>query len=145
MLGINPLVVLIACIVSLGLGIFWYSRFIFGRTKIKSSRVSHFDISKKTGIGYKSLIMVIAEFVTAYALAYLIALTGSYSPSVLFELIFWIWLGFSAAVLLSYTLREGQPWSIYFIDIGYHLISWTTMGFIIVYLSNLLRLTRAWI
>jgi hypothetical protein len=138
MLGINPLVVLIASTVSLGLGVLWNSRFVFGRRRTEFSPTSHSDIGNRAGIKYKLPAMLVAEFVIAYTLAYLIALTGSYSLSALFELIFWVWLGFSAAVLLNYVFRGGQPWPIYFINISYHLVSWTTTGLIVIYLSKLL-------
>jgi len=134
--GINLLVVLIAGVASLGLGILWYSRFLFGRKRAESFQIGDTGMDSGMGWGYKLPVMLTAEFAIAYVLAFLIALTGSYSLSALFELIFWIWLGFAAAALLNCVFRERQTWPTYFISISYRLISWMMAGLIIVYLPN---------
>jgi len=137
--GINLLAVFVAGIVSACLNILWYSRLLFGRKRTEVFKKDSAGVSRAEKEGHKILLAApVTECIIAYVIAYLVALTGSYSFLTILELILWIWLGFAVAVLSNCVFREGRAWSEYLISISYRLISWMIMGIIIVYFSRLI-------
>jgi hypothetical protein len=138
MLGINLLAVSVAGIVGTCLNILWYSKFLFGRKQTASLKTNHIGINREEKGRYKILpAVLVAELIIAYVIAYLIALTGSYSFLTLLELISWIWLGFAVALLSNCVFRGGLAWLAYLTNVGYRLVSWMTIGLVIIYLSKL--------
>jgi len=137
MFGVNLLVVLMAGAIGGCLNIIWYSKLGCGRwlrTRTEKERAGADRITK----GYQVVLAAFAtELVIAFAIAYLVALTGSYSFSTLLELVLWVWVGFSAAVLLQPVFREGQTWAVYFVNVGYRFISWMAMGLAIICFAKL--------
>lgn len=133
---VDLVVIFSAAIAGICLGIFWYSRVLFGRWLAGS--ISFGGTSAGKNKKYKIVFFqTIAELAAAYVLAALIALTGSYSLASLSELILWLWLGLAAAILLETTLREERSWPAYFIHIGFYLADWSLMGLIIINLAGL--------
>lgn len=134
MLAVNFLAVLVAGVVSMGFGVFWYGP-LFGKQWARLMGFSSDKLSemKERGMIKVYLVSFATELVAAYALAYLIALTGSYAIPVLASLVFWLWIGFPVPTLVGDILWEGKPLTLLFINAGHRLLSIALMGLIIVY------------
>ncbi len=137
--GINLLAVFVAGVIGACLNVLWYSKLLFGRKRTEPFKEDSVSVSQAEKVGHKVLLATpVTECIIAYVIAYLVALTGSYSFLTILELILWIWVGFAVAVLSNCVFREGRSWSEYLISISHRLISWMIMGIIIVYLSKLI-------
>lgn len=137
MFGVNLPAVLLAGVIGGCLNVVWYSKLGCGRwlrASIGRERVGADRMMR----GYQIILAVfVTELVIASAIAYLVTLTGSYSFFTLLELVLWVWVGFSAALLLHPVFREGQTWTAYFVNISYRFVSWMAMGLAIIYFAKL--------
>jgi len=118
----------------MGFGMLWYGP-LFGKrwSRLMGFSTDKLEEMKKRGMFKISLIAFITELITAYVLAYLIALTGSYALPVLVSLIFWLWIGLLVPILVGATLWEGKPIGLLIINMSYHLLTLSIMGLVIVY------------
>ena len=137
MIEINYLAVFVAGIVATGLGALWYGP-LFGKqwmalTGNTMPTAVTPEIKKQMNKGYA--ITFIGALVMAYVLAHSLAFAslamnaGGVSAGLMGG--FWNWLGFVAPVMLGTVLWEGRPWKLYFLNVGYYLVTLLVMGAIL--------------
>ena len=125
----NLLGVLIACIVSIGIGALWYSPVLFGNVWMKLTGFDKKKIeeAKKKGMVKSYLISFLGILVMVYILGYLMDAT-----SISFVLLaVLIWRGFMATTALSVVLWEGKSFKLYLINVLHHLVVLLTAGVIL--------------
>ena len=127
---INYSAVLVAAIISMILGIVWYSPALFGRSWMQSAGLSRADVAraKKKGMTRAYVLAFIGSLVMSFVLAHLIRYTTATTLTDGFQTGFWVWLGFATPLLLGSTLWEGRPWKFYLINSAYYLLSLLVMG-----------------
>ncbi len=125
--SLNLIPIIVAGIVNMALGAFWYSPLAFGKIWLKSMGKTPEDFSRgSTGMIY--VFNTIASLLFAYVLAHIIKFAGinSFVQGVMVG--FWVWLGFVVTTVLPGYLYESRPKLLYFIFILYQLFSITIMG-----------------
>jgi hypothetical protein len=127
---INLLAVLIAAIFNMVLGMLWYSSFMFGKFWAASIGKTEEELkSRSTGPLY--MVNTIASLILAYVLAHFISYLQATTVVMGVQVGFWIWIGFIVTTLLPVYLFEKKPIRLYFIYIGYQLVSFVIMGIIL--------------
>jgi len=130
---INYLAVLVAAISQMIIGAIWYGP-LFGKEwinymgfkKDKKSMQKMKEGAKKSYIW-----MFIGSVITAMVFSYIIdyadattAIDGMIGG-------FWIWIGFVVPLLAGMVLWEGKSKGLYYINVGYYLVSLMIMGAIL--------------
>jgi len=136
MLGINLIEVAAAGVVAMILGAIWYGP-LFGKQWMQFAGITQTDMenAKQKGMAKSYAFGLVGQLLTAYVLAYLISLTGSYSLQTLIPLVGWIWLGLVVPILLGSVLWEGKSWKLFFLNGVYNLVTLMVMGLVIMYLA----------
>lgn len=132
-LDVNYLAVVVAGVVGMGIGAFWYSPAAFGKQWAAqmgwSEATMKEHLKKATGQSYA--ITFVGNLVLSFVLAQLVANIGVVSLSGAVMLGFWTWLGFNATASLGSVLWEGKSWQFYAINASYHLVSIVVMSLIL--------------
>lgn len=136
---INIWAVLVAAVASFLVGWLWHSPLLFGKIwgKLmgldKLSKKQQTEMMKK--MGSSMLFGFLANVVIAYVLSYMVQACGAFfhTAGVMSGLQtgFWIWLGFMATLSLNSVLWEGRKLQLYFINVGYQLVTILVMGSIL--------------
>lgn len=137
--SVNYWAVLLAAASSMVVGSIWYARGVFGNTWAKLAKV---DMDKKVSGGQMATLMgltFVASLVTAYVLAHVTFLSNqffdnSYMQDAL-STAFWLWLGFTAARILTHDLFEGRRKKLTLLTWGNELVTIMLMGVIIGWLG----------
>ena len=124
----NYWAILAAGVVSMILGMFWYSPSVFGTTWMKLAGI---DMKKaaaaqKKGMkcmGGQIVAAFIATLVTAYVLSKLVTMFGYSTAGEALGLAFWIWLGFVGTTTLSSVLWEGKPQQLWWLNNAHNFIN----------------------
>ena len=126
---VNLLAVLIAAVAGMAIGALWYSPAILGRPWMRAMGIdgSKMQEMKKDGLGKTYFANFVGELVTAYVLASFIAL----SPSSIYAIAFWAWLGFMVPIIMDSVLWEKRSWNLFFINAGHNLVVILLMAFVI--------------
>ena len=114
---INYLAVLVAAIVSWGIGALWYSPVLFAKPWMKLIGKKEKDLKNGSKSGY--LIALIAFLLVAYVMAHIVDYAASTSWITGMETGLWLWMGFVAttmAINYSFGQRSRDLWVI---DAGY--------------------------
>lgn len=137
MVDVNYLAVLVAGVVNIIIGFLWYGP-VFGKKWMAMMGMGQADIDAgkaKGGMGKSYFIAFVGSLVTAYVLAYIITISRiagiSSGVSGGLSSAFWVWLGFFATSVLASVLREKRTWSLYFLNVFYHLVNLLVMGAIL--------------
>jgi len=130
---VNTFAVLVAGVLYMALGYFWYSPSLFGKGWMLSVGLSPEKVAdlQQKGMIRSGLLALFTSLVTAYILAVIIGImgfTGLMYGSVTGLL---VWVGFMATSHLGPVLWEGKPMKLYAINAGYHLVSLILMGAIL--------------
>lgn len=130
---INYLAVLVAAVVSMALGAFWYSPAGFGKQWATLMGWNEATLrSKMKGKPTKEYaIAFVGSLVMAYVLAHFVGYAQATTLAEGLQAGFWTWLGFVATVTLSSVLWEGRPWKLYLLNNGYQLVNLLFMGAIL--------------
>jgi hypothetical protein len=116
---LNYWAILVAAVINMAVGAFWYSPAVFGKVWAKA-------LGKKTGdmgdanTGYS--IMTLSALVQNFILANLVFDLGLTTVSKGAMLGFWIWLGFMALVMGGDVVFSGRSWNIWKINAGYYFV-----------------------
>jgi sterol desaturase/sphingolipid hydroxylase (fatty acid hydroxylase superfamily) len=131
--GVNYVAVIVAAVVSMVIGFFWYSESLFGKHWMKYMKFTKKDVNKakEKGMGKTMLTMFITTLIMAYILAHFIKILGIDTMSGGVQVAFWIWLGFLATTQLGAVLWENKPLGLYYINTGHSLVSMVIMGAIL--------------
>ena len=136
MIYVNWIGVIVAGVVGMVVGALWYGP-LFGKlwARLVGMTQEKMEEAKQKGMAKSYVIGLIGQLVTAYVLAYLIALTGSYSINVLVPLVFWIWLGLIMPIMIGGSLWEGKPWKLVLLNGAYYIVVLMAMSFVLLYLK----------
>lgn len=130
---VNYVAVLLATLSTMVVGSIWYTPKVFGNTWMKLAGLKQKDLEKN---GIKPiLITVVVSFITAYVLAHVAFLSNAYfKHSFLQDSVttaFWVWLGFTAARIITHDAFEGRRKKLTLLTISHELVTFLTMGVII--------------
>lgn len=130
---VNFLAVLLAVISAMVVGSIWYARPVFGNTWIKLAKI---DMKKDGGNVSKPIIIsVVVSLFTAYVLAHVTYLSNQFfGNSYLQDALttaFWMWLGFTAARIVTHDAFEGRPSKLTAITLGNEFVTLMLMGLVI--------------
>lgn len=129
---INLWAVLGAAAASFVVGFLWYGP-VFGKVWMKLSGMSTEKMkSAKLSPAVSMALGFVSSLVTAYVLAHFVQLAGVFDLGGVWQLSFWIWLGFFAAVMAGSVLWEGKPVKLYLLNIAYYLVNLFVMAWVLV-------------
>lgn len=129
--GINYLAVLLAAASSMAVGSVWYAESVFGKTWQKLAKVKIGD----QGMAYPLGITALVSLITAFVLAHVAYLSNSYFENSFLQdslmTAFWVWLGFTAARIITHDAFEGRRKKLTLLNISHELVTLLIMGLII--------------
>jgi hypothetical protein len=130
---VNYVAVLVAAVVSIVLGMLWYSPALFGKQWMKLVGLTQKDMNKmkKKGMTGSYVGMIISSLVLAYVLAVFIGIAGTTGIAGGLQIGFWLWLGFQATVTLGNVLWAGGPFKLWVLNNSFNLLSVLVQGAII--------------
>jgi len=127
---INYAAVVVSAIVYWVLGGLWYSPLLFGGKFIEIMRWSPEQLARieAEGAGIQLALAFVGSLVTAYVLAHIVRYTSGENAIDGAKTGLWLWLGFIVTTNLNTVFFEFRPLGLYFINIGYHLVAFLSMG-----------------
>lgn len=129
MSGVNYLAVLVAAILNMVIGAFWYSPTLFGKSWMELVGLKPEDIQKRAGSTQRAyLLTFVGSFIMAYALARIIWYAQAQTVTAGAAIGLLAWLGFVATTHGANYLFEGKPCRLYGINTGYPLVALVIMG-----------------
>lgn len=134
MFEVTLLPILIAAIVNVVLGMIWYNPKVFGTTWMTLGGHQPTEHGKKM-MPLMAFLGFLAAMVIAYVMNHFGIAWGVFDWIGAVELGFWCWLGFTAPTMLGVVLWEGKPFKYYAITAGFWLVSFITMGIILVVMA----------
>ena len=130
--GINIWELMVASLSTFVVGFFWYGNFLFGKSWQKLAGLSDEDIAKgNMGLIYGTafvLNFILAFFLSVFTEIAMMLGTNAFLAG-LFAVV--ICLGMVATTLGVNFLFSRKPLKLYFIDVGYMIVSFFIMGLII--------------
>lgn len=132
MFDANYLAIVVAAIVSMAIGAFWFSPAFLGKAWMKEMGLTPEkmkNMSSSAGKGYA--IMAVGQLVMAYVLSYFLAMGEASLFGAGAMMAFWLWLGFVAPLQSGAVAWEGKSWKLVFINASYWLVTMIIMGGII--------------
>jgi len=126
---INYFAVLVGAIITMGLGFWWYSPMGFGKPWMRLSGInpSAMTSEQKKSMWKTYAMGFIGGLVMVYVLAHVLGISeiafGGMTVPLALRGAFWVWFGFIATTMLGSVLWEMKPWTLYFINAGYYLVS----------------------
>lgn len=126
----NYIAILVAGIISMVIGAFWYSPKVFGTSWAKLAGLTEESMqkAKEKGMGKLYLTNFITVLVTASVFSYFIKMLSITDLSGSTKAAFLIWLGFGAAKGVGSIIWEQRPIKLFFINTLHDLISLVVMG-----------------
>ncbi|MBN8585031.1 MAG: DUF1761 domain-containing protein [Ignavibacteria bacterium] len=129
--SLNLIPVVIAGVINMVIGAFWYSPLIIGKLWMRSMGKTEEEIKQgfsSAAMGMTYVVNTIASLLFAYVLAHIIkfTFTNTFEGGVMIG--FWVWLGFVVTTVIPGYMYESRPKMLYFLFIIYQLISITLMG-----------------
>lgn len=130
---INYWAVVAAMASSLIVGSIWYSQSVFGKMWIKLAKI---DMKKNGGNALKPIaITMVVSLITAYVLAHVSFLSNHFFHNGFFQdammTAFWVWLGFTAARVITHDAFEGRPAKLTLLTVSHEFVTIMIMGAII--------------
>ncbi|MBI5388839.1 DUF1761 domain-containing protein [Candidatus Woesearchaeota archaeon] len=120
---VNYWAVLLAAIINIVVGGFWYSPLIFGKTWMQ---IMGFDNKKMKSMSLNAkqayTIAVIPAVIMSYVLAHFVRYVGASTVVTGMITGAWLWVGFIATTLTGIVLWEGRPFKLYLINSLYYLV-----------------------
>lgn len=131
--SINFVAVVVAAIVSMALGAFWYSPAGFGKQWMKLSGLNpkQLEAAKKKRMGKTYAVAFLASLIMADVLAYIVDYAEASTVVDGLQVGFWVWLGFVATVSLGLVLWENKPIKLWVLNNAYNLITLMLMASIL--------------
>lgn len=134
---VNFIAVIIAGIVSMGLGFLWYSPMVLGKQWMKEKGFTAESLKKaQKEMGTLYGLSFVVSLVTAYVLFHVMVMSLNFfhyswlSTGLMSG--FWMWLGFMMPVQITATIfSDKKNWKLFGIDTGYQLVSIMAMGAVI--------------
>ncbi len=129
---VNLVAIVVAAVVYMVVGMFWYSPMGFGKPWMKLVGMKEGEM-KGSKMTKPILLSFITALIMSYVLAHFIFFAGEKTALGGAKIAFWGWLGFVATMVANdfiYAVKE-KPWSLYLINVGYVLVSLVIMGAIL--------------
>ena len=118
--------VVIAAVLNMIIGFFWYSKWLFGATWMKFHKLNVEKMEKSS-----LLYGLITSLVIAYFLAFFESALGVTTVSDGMFVGFCLWLGFAATTQISAVIWCKAPFRLFVLDTGCKLLSFLVMGGVI--------------
>lgn len=130
---INWLAVVLATASTMVVGSVWYTPKVFGNTWMELVKL---DKKKAQAAGLTPiLITIVVSFLSAYVLAHVAFLSNSFFGNSFLQdtlsTAFWLWLGMTAARMITHDAFEGRPAKLTVINIAHELVTFMVMGLVI--------------
>lgn len=125
--NINVLAVLVAAVVSMGIGAVWYGP-LFGKLWMKLTGLKKMGASKNKEMWRSYVAHFIASVLMSFVLANMLDYLSIFRFIDGFVFGFMIWLGFIATFTLGIVLWENKSFKLYILNNGYYLLSLLLMG-----------------
>lgn len=130
---ISWLAVLLAVVAKMVVGMVWYSRSVFGDKWAKLVRLSDKDMQEgSTRAIVKALL---AGVLTAYVLAHVAYLSNAFFGNSFLQdsltTAFWLWLGISAATVVTHDAFEQRPKALTVLTLANEFVTLMAMGLVI--------------
>jgi hypothetical protein len=130
---VNYLAVLLAAISSMGVGALWYAKPMLGKTWMKLVKLD--DKKMQKGATAALTFTFMASLVTAYVLAHVTYLSNQFFGNSFLQdaltTAFWLWLGLTAARMVTHDLFEQRSPGLTFMNIVHELITLEVMALVI--------------
>ncbi|MCA9343186.1 DUF1761 domain-containing protein [Candidatus Saccharibacteria bacterium] len=134
---INWLAVVLATVSSMLVGAIWYAKPVFGKNWQKLVKLD--DKKMQKGAAKAMGITVIVSLVTAFVLAHLTYLSYSFYDtsfmSAALTTAFWVWLGFTAARMITHDAFEQRNAKLTVMNVVHELVTILVMGLVIGWLQ----------
>lgn len=131
-IDVNWLAIVLAGLSTMVVGSVWYAKPVFGNLWIK---LAGLDEKKMPSPAKAMSLSLLASLVTAFVLAHAAFLTNAYFANSFLQdslvTALWLWLGFTAARMLTHDLFENRPSKLTALSVGYELVTLLVMGLII--------------
>lgn len=126
---VNFLAVLLAAILDMLIGMFWYSPFGFGKLWMRMIGKTEEEL-KETGnsAGVAYMASTLAAVVMAFVLAHVVKISGTTDYLTALQIGFWVWLGFVVAGVLPTYIYEDRKKGLFVLYIAYKLVSILVMA-----------------
>ena len=129
MIAINYFALVVAALVAMAIGWFWYSPFGFGRQWMKLRGV-HDDMHGSMP-ARELIVEFVSVLVTLYVLDLLIIAFGAFTVQASILLALVVWLGFYVTTYLSEVLWEKKPFGVFLINAGQRLVTLVAVALIL--------------
>jgi hypothetical protein len=124
----------LAGLVSVIIGFIWYHPRVFGGAWMRLTGITPESVEAgKKRMPFVAACALIASMLVAYVMYFVAYGWNIFDVIGAVELAIWVWIGFIVPVLLGMVLWEGKSITLYFIHIGYWLVSLITMAVVVVF------------
>lgn len=124
---VDLLTVLIAAVLNMIIGFFWYSKWLFGHQWMKHYKIKEEDCKNKMSILYGFIVSLVIAYFLAFFEGYLGVTTVTDGMFVGFC----FWLGFVATTQISKVIWCKEPLQLFLLDTGCKLLSFLVMSGVI--------------
>lgn len=133
---VNWLAVILATLSSMIVGAIWYAKPVFGKSWMQLLGKKEKDLTGGAAIAMGGTLVV--SFITAFVLAHVAFLSHSFFQGSFFEnavtTAFWLWLGLTAARIITHDLFEKRPLKLTMLTVGHEFVTIMVMAAIIGWL-----------
>lgn len=130
---VNYSAVLLAALSTILISLAWYARPAFGKAWIRMAGLDEKAI-KKAG-AYPFILTILVSFISAYVMAHLAYVSNQFFHHSFLQdsltTAVWVWLGFTAARMMTHDAFEARRKKLTLITVGYELMTFVAMGLII--------------
>ncbi len=133
--SVNYWAVVLAAVSSMVVGSVWYARSVFGD---RWAKLAHVNMNKKQSNAEMTKLfgsVFLASLLTAYILAHVTFLSNNFFQNSFLQdavtTAFWLWLGLTAARILTHDLFEGRPFKLTLLTFGNEFVTIMVMGVVI--------------
>lgn len=134
---INWIAVLLAMVTSMLVGAVWYAKPVFGEKWQKLVKLD--DKKMQKGAARAMSITIVVSLITAFVLAHVTYLSYSFFNtsfmSAALTTAFWLWLGFTAARMITHDSFEQRNPKLTIMNVVHELVTLIVMGLVIGWLQ----------
>jgi hypothetical protein len=130
---VNYVAVIVAGVLSMAIGAFWYSPAGFGKQWMKLMGFTKKDLNeaKEKGMGKSYALAFLSTLVMSYVLAVFVGFANAATILNGAVVGFWLWLGFIATTMLGIVLLQNKPVKLYVLNIAHYLVVMLVTGAIL--------------
>ncbi len=134
---VNYLAVFLAAVSSMVVGSIWYAKPVMGKTWQKLVKLD--DAKMQTGAAKAISLTFVVSLVTAYVLAHVTFLSNAFFGNSFMQdaitTAFWLWLGLTAARMITHDLFEQRPTKLTMMNVCHEQVTLLVMAGVIGYLK----------